>query len=151
MPSAPPQYIYYLFPVFFASLWIFNCYLLALLSGWRSLAKKFADTTGFNSYQWKSRSARFHVFVGIRDTLDLGVDHNGLHLSVVFFFRAFMKPLCIPWSEIQVASYDTGWLFKTRKFLLGREQQVPFQISSRLAQQLKSSAGPLWPTEANNL
>lgn len=138
----------YLFFVFFIALWCSITFLISIFSGWHSLAQKFRCTREFPRDTWTFCSAYMRFFSHYGTILTFGADPSGLYISIFPAFRLGHPPLLIPWSEVTVIQGETGFLFKRRKFLLGREESIPLSISSSLVENLQKAAGPSWPTES---
>lgn len=133
--------------VFFVAMWLTMSYLVGWLTGWMTLAGKFRAQAGFDGETWRFRTAymRFRTHYGTCSTI--GSSRSGLYLSIFPLLRLGHPPLFIPWSEITVMRGESGILFKQRKLLLGRAEQIPLRVSSALAGELKSAAGVGWPVE----
>ena len=138
-----------LFIVYFAALWCFVTFLIAMISGWHTLASRFRSTDDFNGETWTFRTAYMRFFSHYGTILTFGADSSGLYMSIFPAFRIGHPPLLIPWSEITVIRGESGIpLFKRRKFLLGREESIPLSISVSLAESLQKAAGQSWPVES---
>ena len=77
-------------------------FLLSLVGGWHSLGGHYPQS-GDVTPRWTYKSGRMRGFVNYNGILNLGVNEQGLHLSVVSLFRAGHPPLFIPWREIQIS------------------------------------------------
>jgi hypothetical protein len=138
----------FLFIVFFVALWCLILFLISVVSGWHSLARRFRCTREFARDAWTFRSAYMRYLSHYGTCLSFGADSSGLYLSVFPIFRVGHPPLFIPWSEVTVTRGETGIpFFKRRKLLLGREESIPLSISVSLAENLQRAAGPAWPHE----
>lgn len=135
------------FVIFFIAGWVSVLYLIALASGWDSLAKRFRFKGRFYGEIFSFRSARMRFYVHFGNCLDIGADESGLYLAVFPIFRFGHPPLLIPWSEVSVISGENGVIFKKRELRLGRAESIPLRISSSLADSLHQSAGTVWPVE----
>jgi hypothetical protein len=136
------------FFVFFAIMWISILYLLAIVSGWNALSRRFRLQGRFYGESWPFRSARMRFYVHFGNCLTVGADKSGLYLAVFPIFRPGLPPLLIPWSEVVVISGETGLIFKKRELRLGREESIPLRISSSLVETLRQWAGEAWPPES---
>ena len=136
------------FFVFFATLWASVLYLLAMVSGWNALSKRFRFKGRFYGGTWPFRSARMRFYVHFGNCLTTGADQSGLYLTVFPIFRIGHPPLLIPRSEVVVISGETGLIFKKRELRLGRHESIPLRISSSLFETLRQSAGEAWPLES---
>ena len=125
--------------------WAFVMNLVGLMSGWWTLARHYRARSSFEG-------ARFHLCSGrvgwsnYGNCLVIGVNADGLYLSVFFFFRPGHPPLFIPWSEI-VATSAKGWIFR---YLDLRFQQTPnlrFRISHALGLRIADAANRSWSVD----
>jgi len=141
-----------LFALYFIAVWTLVSYIIALLSGWIVLSRRFRVSGAFFSYQWPFQSVRMRTPLGTySNCANFGADDGGLYMAVFPIFRIGHPPLFIPWSEIQVFSGDRGLIFKKRKLLLGRQERIPLVVSLTLAQNLKEAAGQAWPIETHDI
>jgi hypothetical protein len=127
------------------SVTILFSYLEGLSTGWIRLARKFRDKSLSHSYQWPSQDVRVENHWYRHAVVHIDVDEQGLYMGKPFLLRIGHSPLFIPWSEIQVLSGEHGWLFKRRKFKLGRKELVQISLSVLLTEELKKAAGQSWP------
>ena len=154
MQSQPPAWINWIFnhpPFFvllFAGMWVFNCYLLGMISGWVVLSKRFRLKDSFYGESWPFRSARMRYYLHYGNCLSVGADESGLYLAVFQIFRIGHPPLLIPWAEVTVISGERGLIFKKRELRLGHEESIPLRISASLVETLRQSAGRAWPLES---
>ena len=138
----------WLFFFLFIAQWALVSYIISLLSGWTELSRRFRDASAYHSYQWLFQSVRMRtIFGSYSNCVNLGADETGLYMAVFRPFRFSHPPLFIPWSEIQVAAYNQGLLFRSRKLFLGRQELIPLLVSSSLAEKLRQAAGQGWPVE----
>jgi hypothetical protein len=137
----------YYFALYFIGLWSFICFLISAITGWMTLARKFRLENEFQGEKWRFRSAYMRFLTHYGSIVTFGADRSGLYMSLFPLFRIAHPSLLIPWSEITVIQGEAGILFKTRKFLLGREERIPLRVSSSLVENLRQAAGPSWPPE----
>ncbi|MGA7795384.1 MAG: hypothetical protein WCA19_20285 [Candidatus Acidiferrales bacterium] len=136
------------FFVFFAAMWVSVLYLIAMVSGWYELSKRFRFKGKFYGESLPFRSARMRFYVHFGNSLTVGADQSGLYLAVFPIFRIGHPHLLIPWSEVVVISGETGLIFKKRELRLGRQESIPLRISTSLVKTLRQSAGGAWPLES---
>ena len=113
--TPPPPWLFALFPLFFAALWLVIGTLLVRLSGWATLAGYFrADKAEAGaSFKFASGSmGRSALPVRFNGVLFITVNERGMHLSLFAPFRFMSPALFIPWSK--VASVEA------RQFLMAR-------------------------------
>jgi hypothetical protein len=134
----------------FVLFWCGILFLIAVLTGWATLAKRFRMTSTFTGPTWGFQSARMRWSSHYGSCLNVGADATGLKLSVLFLFRPGHPPLFLPWSEVSVAQRQSFLFIRRVRLLLGREEQMPFVISGGLADRIQAAAGASWPVEAVN-
>ena len=133
---------------YFVLFWCAVMFLIARLTGWARLAERFRLTSTFTGPSWGFQSARMRWSTHYGSCLNVGADATGLKLSVLFLFRLGHPPLFVPWSEISIAGRQSFLFVRQVRLLLGREEQMPFVISSGLAERIQAAAGASWPVEA---
>ncbi len=89
------------FPIFFGMIWSFVIFIIANVGGWRRLAQRYRAKRPFNGKKLRFQSARFN-WASYSGVLEVGADHEGLHLQPFFPYRPFHPALFIPWYDIQV-------------------------------------------------
>lgn len=91
-----------LFLVFFAVLWTGVTMLLAYLSGWRALARRFRGQLSMpeDEIGLASGSIRRWVPVRYRSVLNVSAGREGVGLSVFPLFALANPPLAIPWDAV---------------------------------------------------
>jgi hypothetical protein len=139
------QNFLYIFPVYFAALWVFVTYWVALLGGWRLLAKRFRMQRTFLGAKWNLQSAQMRWMSHYNNALTIGADHTGLFIVPLFLFRLWHPPLFIPWTETSVRPITRLFFFKFVELRLGRQEAIPFAVNLRLAARIEAAAGPGWP------
>jgi hypothetical protein len=101
------------FVLFVISLWLSISALLAYVSGWRSLAARFASEAGMEGERFRFRSANIgYGFMGVNygSCLFSIVGRDALALWVFFIF-GFMQPrLIIPWAQVKECRWTRFWL-----------------------------------------
>lgn len=91
-----------LFLVFFVVLWTGVTMLLAYLSGWRALARRFRGRLSApeDAVDFASGSIRRWVPVRYRSVLNVSAGRDGVGLSVFPLFAPANPPLAIPWEAV---------------------------------------------------
>ncbi len=100
-PASP-----WFFP-FFVVMWVGVCSLLAVLSGWNSLASRFPSERAIEGEHFRFASAAFGrpwFPVSYGNCLFFTVAPAGLRLSILFLFRPLIPPMFIPWSQVESVS-----------------------------------------------
>jgi hypothetical protein len=114
------------FPVFFLLLWAGITGLLAILSGWASLAGYFRADGQLEGerFRFVSGSMGARLFpVNYRGSLFLTVNQAGFRLAIFFPFRLLSPPLFIPWKA--VASVESKRLLFFRYVVVRLRDQWP--------------------------
>jgi hypothetical protein len=129
------EYPYIILPLF----WLVMCTLIARVSGWRALADAYplqSDPTG-PKLRFQSASLRWSSnYTGI---VHMGVNAQGLYLSVFFVFRSGHAPMFIPWSDIRTES--RAGLFPSLTLRFARKPGIPFVIGKALGERLAAMSG----------
>jgi hypothetical protein len=132
------------FPIFFVSMWVLVGYWVALVGGWRLLAKRFRLQGTFTGQRWTMQSARMRWLTQYNNVLTVGADTSGLFMVPFVLFRAWHPPLFVPWSEI-TGIRETRLLFiKFVEMRIGRVEEIPFRIRASLAAKIQAAAGSEW-------
>jgi len=126
------------FPIFFATVWGLLCFLVALIGGWRTLAKRFRASDPFNrtTFHFQTAWMRFATHYG--RCLTFGADADGLSIVPFVLFRLAHPPLFIPWTEVTRVGPRGFWIFRRVLFHLGALEQIPLSIPDRLDRKLQS-------------
>jgi hypothetical protein len=135
----------YVLPVFFVTLWVLVTYWVALVGGWRLLAKRFRATGPFSGQKWYMQSAAMRWLSHYNNALTVGADSNGLFVVPFILFRAWHPPLFVPWAEITAQTKTQLLFFTMVELRLGSFEQIPFTVRPVLAARLESAAGENWP------
>jgi hypothetical protein len=125
------QHLTVILPVFCASLWAAHLYHLALVGGWRLLAKRFRMEATYRGKQWSGESVTMGDVARYRGCLTVGADPSGLFLRPFIFFRFGHAPLFVPWAEIALVGNQRGSFFNSVGFHLGRKEQVPLVMPQK--------------------
>lgn len=127
--------------------WIFVVNAVALVSGWKLLAKHFYSQSPFLGPVWKWQRASIRG-AGYNGCLTVGSDPMGLFLDIMAIFHVGHRPLFIPWTEI--ALRHQPWAPKEIvEIRLGKSEQVKFRIRGELASELQQAAGSSWMLDPN--
>ncbi len=97
----------------FALLWFGISAMLALLSGWSSLASQFRADSAVQGDQFRFVSASMGAAslpVNYGNSLRVSINEQGFRLTVLFMFRFLSPPLFIPWVQVESVS-DKRLLF----------------------------------------
>jgi len=88
--------------------------------------------------------------MGYNNCLIIGADPTGLYLATVFLFRVGHQRLLVPWHEISVTRVFHQASIPRVQLSLGRNEQIPFVISGKLAVEVQAAAGASWPVESTS-
>ena len=125
----PEEYVFALFILF----WMFICYLISLVGGWRKLAEYYKRPEGMlltgtkgilTSLDLNGASYSGVVFIRVNDL--------GMYLSVLIFFRVGHPPLFIPWSDIKIE--------EKQSFLFGKSHYISFSKTPLIRISMNESA-----------
>jgi hypothetical protein len=154
-PGVPPKqgqaplqasWLWALFPVFFAIMWLVICFMLSAMGGWRALAVHYASTFPFPDTRFRFRSAQFGGFVSYGSCLTLGAGPSGLYLAILLPLRLGHPPLLISWADI-TAREARRWLCAYIDFEFAKAPGVSVRLSRRLAQNLFDASGTQPPIQ----
>jgi hypothetical protein len=125
---------------FFAALWLLITTLLAGLSGWLGLARRFPDRAETPRFQLKGQSAAMGMGVQLRGILTFSACPSGLRVTIWRAFAPFSKPFFVPWGEIDAR--PRGGLFVDMMRLgLGNPEAGAMTVTARSWQRLSSPDG----------
>jgi hypothetical protein len=140
-PSTPlAAWLWVLFPVLFAGMWLLVSHSLAAMGGWRALAEVYPARSPFTGTRFRLRSARLGGHVNYNSCLTLGAGPAGLYLAVLPMFLVAHPPLLIPWSDI-TARETRSWLLRDVELRFARVPGTTLRTSRRLAQALFDASG----------
>ena len=135
-----------LLPLLFPFFWAFVCVVIAYVGGWRSLAATYRAQQPFEGQRWWFQSGSMRWGTGYNNCLTVGASPLGLHLSVLFLFRAGHPPLFIPWEDVTVGSRRLLFMWNCR-IEFRAVSGISLTIRRSLAEKLKVEAGQAWPLE----
>ena len=119
----------YIFPLYFAAIWIAVGYSLSKMSGWSELSEKYVFSNKFDGKYYRYQSAKFNK-INFNNALQLGVNNQGMYLATMILFRLFHKPLFIPWNEIQAEPYKRLF-FKGYRLKFNLFPNIEMKINGR--------------------
>ncbi len=126
-------------PLVFVLLWIGTSMLIAVMSGWHTLAKRFVSAD--KPYgDVRTAGPLFHTIYGrywvkYNSVIRMTAASDALYLSVAAVFRAGHPPLRIPWDEIRIVPIERG-LRRLVALSLGNKECVSFRVGPRMARKL---------------
>ena len=122
------QYIF----LFLVAGWCGISVLMSFLSGWWELSRNYRSTTIFDGTRFRFQSASMRLGTSYGNCVNLGVNQNGLYLSVLFLFRLGHPPLFIPWPDVSTTKKRFLFFFKQVELRFGKYPSIRFVISQRL-------------------
>lgn len=126
-------------PILFVLLWIGTSMLIAMMSGWHTLAKRFASAD--KPYgDVRTAGPLFHTVYGrygvkYNSVIRMTAASDALYISVFAPFRAGHPPLRVPWEEIRIVPVKKG-LRSLIVLSLGNRECVSFRVGPRTARKL---------------
>jgi len=127
--------------------WIVVGLVSSRMTGWALLAQRYRWDERFFGEHLRFRSAAMRYGSHYGNCLTIGVNAQGLFLSLSIPFFPGHPPLFIPWNEITVRRTRVLWA-NCLELRLGRDPAIPFRIGERLAAKLAALAGEAWPKES---
>lgn len=129
--AAVQNWFLYAFPVFFAGMWLVVTTMLGLMSGWFSLQRRYPDDGREKPLlALRGQSGMMGSGVSFNGILRLQAYPSGLGIGVWRVFGPFLKPLRVPWAEIE-AEDSSSFLMPMMKLRLGRPANGTLKISVR--------------------
>ena len=123
------------FFVFFLLMWLGVSGIISFIGGWFSLARLYRCSEKINVDMFYMKSGTMRMMTNYNGCLNIGVNKEGLRLSVLPFFRFAHPPLFIPWKDISFST-SRSLFMKTATFTF--QNGVPLRISYRLAKKIFS-------------
>ncbi len=111
-----------LFPVVFIGFWMAVCWLLAQVSGWAGLARRY-ETDRPQGASAESVSGRLGL-TSYNGVLHVDGADDGLLLAVSSLFRAGHPPLHIPWTELEELGASFHLFYAMVRVRLGADGPV---------------------------
>ena len=136
------EWMWALFAFFFVAMWCFVSIVLASIGGWSILARHYPASSGFHGRRFRFRSVQLGS-VSYGACLTLGVNAEGLRMSVLPLFRMAHPPLFIPWGDVTAMAGRT-WFLPWIELSFAKSAGQRMRISRRLAKALaRESSGRL--------
>jgi hypothetical protein len=129
------RYFWIVLPVF----WVLLGWVMARMSGWKTLAESYASQSDFTGPVLRFQSGSFRRNTNYGGILNIGVDHRGLSLSVLVIFKVGHTPLFIPWGDIRTES--VGVFTPSVRLTFGRNPKIPLIVSGNLARRIAERSG----------
>lgn len=129
-----------LFPVFFAGLWCFVCFLLSRIGGWSRLAEKFATKEVPVGTVLEGQSAQLSGFTNYNRCLTIIIAREGLYMKVWPIFGLGHRPILIPWDEIRNSKPRRFLWMRTVSFDAGNPLIARIALSEKVFQMFPEAA-----------
>jgi len=114
-----PYWLPYALPVFFIAMWLGITGILAEVSGWPRLARRYPGTAGRpDGTRFLGQVASFG-WVSENNVTHLVVAGAGLYLYPLILFRFRRAPIMLPWGAIEYVSEWRFLLWRTHRLRLG--------------------------------
>jgi len=136
--SDPASFVFVLFPILFIAAWLFVSFLLSVAGGWTALARLYPNPPHFSGKKFGFRSGSLGM-AHIGGGLMFISNRDGLRISMLFPYRFWHPPFCVPWEEISVAE-EQFLFFRSTRFTFQKAPEIQLVISSRLARKILDAA-----------
>ena len=121
----------YVFPFFFAGMWLLITTLLGFMSGWFNLQQWYPDDGSEEALlKLGGQSGVMGAGIGLNGCLKLRAYPSGLGIRIWRVFGPFQKPLRVPWNEIE-AEPSSSFFIPMVKLHLGKPGNGTLKISAR--------------------
>ena len=121
-------------------MWLTVTTLLALLSGWFSLAARYPDRDEPAQLKLGSQSGMMGLGVSMSGILVLSACRSGLRIAIWRVFGPFCRPFFVPWDDIQ-AQPRQQFFQKMVRLGFGRPEAGVLSIDARAWERLSAQAG----------
>lgn len=129
----------FVFPVFFAGLWVGIGFLLAATGGWQTIATHYPVDGAVPDAVKRFQSAEFG-FVGYNSVLKLGANQRGLYVAAILPFRAGHTPFFVPWTDV-TARAARRWLRAVVELRFARTPDIAVRLPRAAAEALFRAGG----------
>ncbi len=143
-PTTPDQFLWQFIPLFIG-MWVSISLLLSLIGGWRKLAEVYKADEKIEGYKWPSQSGSTRFGVSYNHCLIIKANNKGIQIGISLMFRLGHPTLFIPWKDVTVTKQKL-FFWELASFRFTKIPNVPFRISTNLAEKIKSAVGDAWPT-----
>ena len=135
----------YLFPLFFAGMWLAVTSLIPFMSGWFELQSRYPDRSEEPIRRWTMASGRLGPLAQYSSCLVLAVCPSGLRVGVWRMFGPFCRNFFVPWSDLRVERTGLATRLVIGAGALGDRPAGALSVSNGQAAQLADAAGKSWP------
>ena len=134
------------FPFFFFGMWLSITTLLAYLSRWFVLARRYPDREAeIPLFQQRLPQAWMGtVGVNYRGCLNVAACPGGLRVWVMRLFGPFCRPFFVSWDEIQIERRQTLWM-EQAVLTFGKDRAGTLGIPAAMADRIWREVPDQWP------
>jgi hypothetical protein len=150
MKTDPESFSIIYFVIFFVGMWLGVTILLSYTSGWAGLAKIYRASKPFHGVRWTP----FHAQLGeagllgsFGNSLNIGANAEGLHLSVFILFRVNCPALFIPWEDVSIESKKILG-FRYKEFRFQQVPSVPLRVSEKQGEKIVACRFAVQPNKS---
>lgn len=135
---------------FIGGTWLTTFFLLATLTGWQSLARRFPAVPPLEGAERGFGSLSIGAWGNYNNCVRWASDENALHLRILPGFNLFHAPISIPWGEVQTITpisrgLRRGWVTlhigPTKLTIPGRAAERELALRDRIAEQEQADEG----------
>lgn len=123
----------------------FLCGLMIVIGrfgGWIALARRYRLREAFVGKRWYCQHAQLRWSCNYSGCLTVGVNAQGLYLSVWPMFRPGHAKLFIPWAEMVIAMKKSFWLGRHMELQFPNVPGTVIRFHRRLADRFAETIGP---------
>jgi hypothetical protein len=122
--------------------WAGVSFLISRISGWSLLARHYRMADSFDGKRWRFQTCQMRWMTSYRNTLIIGGDRRGLHLSVLFLFRPGHPSLFVPWGDISAETRAAGPL-SIVEFRFRKAPETFLRVMETLGSEVLNTRGSL--------
>ena len=120
------EFILHYFPFFIIIFWILACFILSKLGGWYKISQNYpvlqVDTDEVETFDFQS--LKLGKFIDYNSCITMQITKEGILMKVLPIFKIMHPPFFIKYSEIENATIDNFYGFKTMTcYVRGRKMQ----------------------------
>jgi len=132
--------LWWIAPLVLAALPAFWCGVVVLIAqfGWGRLAARYRTEAEAGGRRLRFASGRVG-FASYRSTLHVGIEPDGLHLSVPLLFRPGHPPLFIPWGEVTDVTTRRLFGFATVALRVGTPHAATVTLPGRVVDAIREA------------
>lgn len=143
--NAIEHYLPFLFPVFFAAMWLVVSTLLDKASGWYALARRYPDRDEKGMFRLLWQSGSMGPGVSMRGILNIDVCPSGLRLGMMKLFGPFCRNIFVPWNEIKIERKKWFLFWNGARLQFGSPAVGNLTLFEHTADRLARASEGRWP------